>query len=86
MVKALYFTATWCAPCRTMKPVFENVVNQFSSVEKEYIDIEDFSELVQEYGVRSVPTIVFLKDDEIVAQVNGTKPENLLFDIVNKIV
>lgn len=54
----LYFSATWCQPCKQMKPIVESIDRDVF-----YVDIEQNESLVlQEFGIRSVPTFIKLVD------------------------
>ena len=60
MKKAIYFTATWCGPCQSFKPIMAEVMNEGHSVR--ILDIDKNEELAREYNVKSVPTTVIEKD------------------------
>lgn len=62
--KVLYFTATWCGPCKVFSPILETVVKEVS-IDYEKIDIDNDSKLAMQYEVRAVPTVV------VVDQVSG---------------
>ena len=51
-----YFSAAWCGPCKTFKPVMNEVAGEGYSVQ--FIDIDQSSALAKQYNVRSVPTTV----------------------------
>ena len=63
-----YFSATWCGPCQTFKPIMNEIANEGHSVQ--FIDIDQQGNLAQQYNVRSVPTIVF--------EQNGTEVNRLI--------
>ena len=58
------FTATWCGPCRMMKPIFHKLAEDFAG---EYnfvsIDIDEHPELAEKYQIQAVPTFIFLDAD-----------------------
>lgn len=83
MNKVLYFTATWCAPCRAMKPVFEECIKDFD-IESNYVDIEEYPDMVSKYNIRSVPTIIVLNNDEVLETLNGVMPKNKLLEVLKK--
>lgn len=58
----LKFGATWCGPCKRLEPVVEKLADEFTDVTFLTIDIDDAREMGKDYNVRSVPTLVFLKD------------------------
>jgi thiol-disulfide isomerase/thioredoxin len=65
----VYFSAPWCAPCKAMGPVVEQVTGKLNiGVQK--INVDDEPELAEKYGVRAVPTLV-LEDREAGSGPNG---------------
>lgn len=73
MDKLLYFGATWCAPCRVMKPNVEKIEAQFPDLQVEHIDIDSGYETAEQFEIRSVPTFIHLRDGEEVARVVGSR-------------
>ncbi|MCH5231889.1 MAG: thioredoxin family protein [Muribaculaceae bacterium] len=64
------FSATWCPPCRQLKPIFEKLAEEFRGrITFVTIDVDENPELAQAYGVQSIPMMVFLNKD---AQVQNT--------------
>ena len=67
-----YFSATWCGPCKTFKPIMDEIVGEGHSVQ--FIDIDQSQDLAAKYGVRSVPTTVIeengIEVDRIVGSVS----------------
>ena len=57
-MKYLYFSASWCGPCRMLGPTMQKLAEQFP-VEK--IDVDSGSELLERYNVRSVPCVVLVE-------------------------
>jgi len=58
-MKYLYFSAEWCGPCKTLKPIMEEVSKQIP-VSK--IDIDSNPQYTVEYNVRSVPTVILVEN------------------------
>lgn len=63
-VFVLKFWATWCGPCRVLNPVVEKLEKEFDKVEFYSVDVDQAPELAQKFKVKSLPTLVFLKDGE----------------------
>ena len=67
-----YFSATWCGPCKTFKPVMNEIAGEGHSVQ--FIDIDLQQDLAAKYNVRSVPTTVIeengIEVDRIVGSVS----------------
>ncbi len=61
------FWAVWCGPCRMVGPVVEEIANDYEGkaiVGK--VDVDNNPEIAQKYGIRNIPTILFIKDGEVV--------------------
>ncbi len=80
------FWAPWCGPCRMIAPVIDELANDFegkANICK--VNTDEQQDLAVKFGVRSVPTILFMKDGEIVDQVIGAQSKQALTDKLNSI-
>lgn len=75
MKRILRFTASWCGPCKSLAMNLENA-NLILPIE--VIDIDVHNEIAQEYGIRSVPTLVMLDENTEVKRLVGSKTVNQL--------
>lgn len=57
MKKILYFSASWCSPCRTLGPIMESLSGQ---INYQKIDVDNNQDLSIKYGVRNIPTLVLV--------------------------
>ena len=80
------FSAEWCGPCKMLAPVLEEISNEISDVDIFEVDIDDDTkeELVKQYSVNVVPTIIFVKKGETVASFSGYKPKDEILKYINE--
>jgi thioredoxin 1 len=78
-VEVLKFSATWCGPCRVLAQTLKDVEGITN------IDIDKDRETPAKYGIRSVPTMVFLKDGKEVHRQSGNMPLQMYQQILNEI-
>src|SRR5947209_10752222 len=76
------FWAEWCGPCRAVAPVLEQVAEE-SGVSLMKVNIDENPGLAARYGIRSIPTILFVKDGEIVDRVVGAAPKTAFQTIID---
>ena len=69
----------------TIQPNSRQVPKQHNLIIEKY-DVEENEEIVEDYGIKSVPTLVFIKDDEIVSKHVGSLSKEKLLAIINKII
>lgn len=86
MIKILDFYAEWCEPCKVMSPILDQIEDELDDVIIEKYDVEENEEIVEDFGIRSVPTLVFIKDEEIVSKHVGSLSKEKLLAIINKII
>ena len=87
MNRIIKFGASWCGPCNSMKPHFEefqkNVKNE--GVEIMDIDVDIDYETSEKYGIQSVPTTVFIRDGEVKEFLRGMQTASQLTSTFKKV-
>ena len=79
------FWAEWCGPCKTIGPVIDELSKEFegkATIGK--VNIEEQGDLAIQFGVRNIPTILFIKNGEVVYKQVGVVPRATLVDLINK--
>ncbi len=71
----LDFWASWCAPCRMLSPVVDEIANERSDIKVGKINVDEEPELAGKFGVMSIPTLVVMKNGKIVDQSVGVRPK-----------
>ncbi|VFQ69391.1 unnamed protein product [Cuscuta campestris] len=74
----IYFTASWCGPCRVIGPTFSDIAKKIPGAIFLKVDVDELEAVAQEYDVQAMPTFVFLKEGKEVAErVVGAKKDEL---------
>jgi len=82
MKKLLYFSATWCGPCKQLGPIM-NEVSLDIPVKK--IDVDQESGIAQKYGIRNVPTVILINErGQELAKKIGFNPKQAYLDMYNQ--
>ena len=79
------FWAPWCGPCKMIAPVLEELSEeQGDAVKIAKLNVDDNQETAGKYGVMSIPTLLLMKDGNVVDQVVGFQPKEALAELINK--
>lgn len=77
------FYADWCGPCKVMKPTVEKFAEAHPDVTVYFCNVDKDSEMSQAFGVRSIPTLVFLEDSEVKGRKVGNVPPAIIEEMIN---
>ena len=81
------FTARWCAPCRVLGVTLDALAQEHAGrVKVTKLDVDDNQATAQQYGVRSLPTLLFFKGGQVVRQVVGAVPRARLDEVLRQVV
>lgn len=79
------FWAPWCGPCKMIAPVLDEIDGEMGDkVKIVKLNVDENQETAGKYGVMSIPTLLLMKDGNIVDQVVGFQPKEALVGVINK--
>jgi len=81
------FWAEWCGPCRMVAPIIEQLAEEYKdNVIVGKIDVDENNEATTKYGIRNIPTILFIKKGQVMDKIVGTADKRLFVDKINKLL
>ncbi len=72
------FGATWCTPCKILAPIIHELSAEMNDVKIGMLDVDEQSNLAQQYNVMSVPTMLFFKDGKVMDQMVGVQSKDVI--------
>lgn len=79
------FWAAWCGPCKMIAPVIEELANDYEGkVKVGKLDVDENQQAAVKYGVRSIPTVLFLKGGQVVDTIIGAVPKAAFVEKIEK--
>ena len=78
------FWASWCQPCKTFAPVYEEVSEEYPDIVFGKVDTEQEQDLAGHFGIRSIPTLMLFREQVIIFQESGVLPREGLESIIQQ--
>ena len=79
----LDFYADWCGPCRMVSPIVDEIAEERDDILVGKINVDNEPELAEAFGVISIPTLVVMKNGEVVAQSAGARPKAQILSMLD---
>ena len=76
------FYAEWCGPCRMLGPVIDEIAEEATTFKVGKVNIDEQPELATRYQVMSVPTLIVIKNGEVVNRISGVTPKQKILDMI----
>ena len=78
----LDFWASWCAPCRMVVPIVEEIAGERRDIKVGKINVDEEPELANKFSIMSIPTLVVMKNGKIVTKVSGARPKKAILEML----
>lgn len=78
----LDFWAPWCGPCRMVVPIIEEIAEERPDIKVGKINVDEQPELAGKFGIMTIPTLVVMKNGEIVKQASGARSKNAIWEML----
>ena len=79
----LDFWADWCGPCRMLSPIIEDVAAEVKNAKVGKINVDEQTELAQNFNIMSIPTLLVIKDGKVAASTVGVKSKDSILQMIN---
>ena len=76
------FWASWCAPCRMLSPVVDQISEETDRVKVCKVNVDEQPDLASQFQVMSIPTLVVMKDGKVVRQSVGVRPKFMIMNML----
>jgi len=80
----LDFWASWCGPCKMLLPIVNELIVERPEVVIGKINVDENVELAKEFGIRNLPTVLFLKDGKVIDRFSGGVGKPEFTELINK--
>lgn len=75
------FWAAWCGPCRMLSPVIDEIANEQTDIKVGKVNVDEQPELASKFGVMNIPTLIVIKNGEIVNKSVGVQSKENILDM-----
>ena len=81
------FWAAWCGPCKIIAPTIEELAEEYDGkVKVGKLDVDDNQQTAMKYGVRSIPTVLVIKDGEVKESILGAVPKAMFVEKIEAVL
>jgi thioredoxin 1 len=81
------FWAEWCGPCRLIAPIIHELAEEYTDkVIFGKVDVDQESELAVKFGIRNIPTVLFIKEGKVIDKIVGAVPKTKFIEKINSLI
>ena len=77
------FWAPWCGPCRMVLPLVEEIAEERDDIKVGKINVDEEVELASRFGIMSIPTLLVIKDGQVVNKAMGARPKDAILALLD---
>lgn len=85
-VSIIDFYADWCVPCKAISPLLEELTAKYTNITIAKCNVEENDDLIDKYNIKNIPTLIYLKDGEVMARLTGSKKFEQLEEKLKEII
>lgn len=76
------FWASWCGPCRMVGPILDQLAQERPDIKVCKVNVDEQRELAEQFQIVSIPTLIVVKEGQVVARASGAKPKAQILDML----
>lgn len=76
------FWASWCGPCRMVGPILDQIARERPDIKVCKVNVDEQRELAEQFQIVSIPTLIVVKEGQVVARASGAKPKAQILDML----
>lgn len=84
-VSIVDFYADWCGPCKMLGPILQELALEYTNINFFKVNVDDSANLARIYGVMSIPTLIFFKNNKVEKTLVGLQGKNELINIIKEL-